>query len=266
MRSPTFIVGMLVLVGFLVTAILGPIILPFEDEVSFPMRLAKPSFLHPFGCDLYGRDVLRASLLGARTSLTVSCITVLITATLGTALGIIGGFFGGVIDRLLSASIDVVMAFPGILLTMTVASMLKPSAFTLISSISLTGWTGFARIVRAQVLSLKEREYITANIALGARSTRIIRSHLLPNLIPPVVITASFSLSSVILIEASLSFLGLGVLGEAPSWGSLLNQGRTVLIEAPHLSIIPGLLIMLVVLAFNFIGDALRDALDPKEF
>ncbi|NRA43396.1 MAG: ABC transporter permease [Oligoflexales bacterium] len=263
--SPTFILGSLLLTGLIVVALIGPIILPFEDDVSLPLRLAPPSFEHPFGCDLYGRDVLRACFIGARISLIVSFVTVMITSSLGTIIGLLAAYFRGFFDKCLSMIIDIVMAFPGILLTMTIASILTPSILTMIISISLTGWTGFARIVRAQVLSLREREYITANIALGATSIRTIAKHILPNIIPPIVIAASFSLSSVILIEASLSFLGLGVLGQSPSWGSLLNQGRTVLTEAPHLSVIPGLLIMLLVLSFNYIGDALRDALDPKE-
>ena len=265
LSSPIFLVGFLILVTMLVVAVVGPLMFPFEDEVSFSLRLAPPSIKHPFGCDLYGRDVLRASFVGARTSLLVSFCTVIVTSTLGSILGLLAAYFRGFVDRFLSVCLDIVMAFPGILLTMTIASILKPSIFTIIASISLTGWTGFARIVRAQVLSLRELEYVSANIALGASSMRTMLKHILPNIIPPIVITASFSLSSVILIEASLSFLGLGVLGQNPSWGSLLNQGRSVLTEAPHLSVIPGLLIMLVVLAFNFIGDALRDALDPKE-
>ncbi|MFK7825002.1 MAG: ABC transporter permease [Oligoflexales bacterium] len=264
-NSPTFILGILILTCLLVAAVLGPLLLPFEDEVSFSKRLSPPSYQHPFGCDLYGRDVLSACFLGARTSLMVSFITVLITSFLGSTLGLLAAYFRGLIDRFISVCLDIVMAFPGILLTMTIASILKPSFLTLIISISLTGWTGFARIARAQVLSLRELEYVTANIALGASSLRTMINHILPNIIPPIVIAASFSLSSVILIEASLSFLGLGVLGQNPSWGSLLNQGRSVLTEAPHLSVIPGLLIMFLVLAFNFIGDALRDALDPKE-
>ena len=265
LNSPTFKVGLLVLICLLIASTLGPILLPFDDEVSLSLRLSSPSLEHPFGCDLYGRDVFRACLVGARTSLFVSFMTVMVTSSVGTALGLIAAYFRGFVDKLVSICIDIVMAFPGILLTMTIASILKPSTLTMIISISLTGWTGFARIVRAQVLSLREREYIAANIALGATSLRTITFHILPNIIPPIIIAGSFSLSSVILIEASLSFLGLGVLGQSPSWGSLLNQGRTVLTEAPHLSVIPGLLIMILVLAFNFIGDAIRDALDPKE-
>lgn len=227
-------------------------------------RLCEPSPKHWLGCDLYGGDLLTAVMSGARTSLAVALVTVTICMSMGIVFGLVSGFFGGWIDLLIMRLVDVLMAFPGILLAMSLAALLGPSMSNIIIAISITGWTSFARLVRGQVLSLREQEYILAIKALGAKTPRILFLHLLPNVWSPLLVTASFSLSGVILVEASLSFLGLGASDVAPSWGGLLEQGRSVLIEAPRLSMIPGLLIMLVVLGFNFVGDALRDLWDPS--
>ena len=263
--SPTTMAGIVILLFVSTMAMIGTFLFPFDTHTIYlEKRLASPGWTHLLGCDLYGRDVLHALIAGAGTSLYIAFTTVLITTVTGIILGLVAGYYRGVADQAIMRVVDVLMAFPGILLTMAIASLSGPGLHTVILAISATGWTGMTRIVRAQVLSIREREFIHATQALGSKNWRIMVRHILPSILPPVVITGTFSLSGVILVEASLSFLGLGNTNGLPTWGSMLNQGRTVLTEAPHLSIAPGLMIMLLVLAFNFLGDALRDALDPR--
>ncbi len=234
---------------------------PYEMDLA--MRGLPPSGAHPLGCDLNGGELWISLIRGARITLYVMGLTVLLSFSVGIVVGIVTGYWGGWVDTILMRVLDIVMAFPGILLAMAITAIMGPSVHTLIFAIAATGWTGTARLVRGQVMSLKERDYVISAIALGASTPRILWLYILPSLWSVLLISAAFSLSGVLLVEAGLSFLGLGAQDGAPTWGSLLNQGRSVLTESPHLSVIPGLGILATVLALNFLGEALRDYLDP---
>ncbi len=266
-KNPRVWFGLGVL-GFAVfVALAAPYIAPFdpEDMDDITKRLLPPSADHLFGNDLTGGDVLTSIIYGTRTSLYIGFLTVLLSMTLGVSIGLLAGYRKGAIDMLLMRFVDLLMAFPGILLAMALAALMGPNLHNVVFAIAATGWTSSARLVRGQVLSLTEREYVTASKALGASGWRIVLLHIFPGTLSPLMVLATFSLSGVIIIEASLSFLGLGAQDGAPSWGAILSQGRTQLVEAPHLSIAPGIAIFLLVLALNFLGDALRDALDPHQ-
>ena len=264
-RDPRILASLAIITGATVTAILAPWIAPTDpQDMDISMRLCPPDMTHWMGCDLNGGDVLTAMIFGARTSLYVGFVTVLLSLTLGVVVGLVAGYKRGAIDNLFMRLVDLLMAFPGILLAMALTALLGPSLHNVVLAIAATGWTSSARLVRGQVLSIAQRDFVTACRALGARDTRILFRHVFPATWSPLVVHATFSLSGVILIEASLSFLGLGAQDSAPSWGAILGQGRTVLLEAPHLSVAPGIAIMLIVLALNFLGDALRDILDPR--
>lgn len=263
--NPAFHFGMLYIGSIFITALVGPFLIDFDStQVDLMKRTCQPSKINLLGCDLYGRDVVGVLITGARITLYISIAAVSCSTFLGTILGLISGYFGGFWDKLIMRVVDTLMAFPGILLTLALTSLLGPSVNNIIYAIIATGWTSFARLARAQVLSVKESEFITASHLIGASPTRVILKHILPSIVPTIIITATFSLSGVILVEASLSFLGLGSEDQTPSWGNLLNQGKSVLLEAPHLSIAPGLLIAFLVLSFNLVGDAIKDTWDPK--
>jgi peptide/nickel transport system permease protein len=268
-RNPRMWFGATVTVTFATLAVLAPWLAPTApDDMDIALRLVPPSTAAAgdwLGRDLNGGSVLTAMLYGGRTSLSISILTVLLSVTLGAAIGLAAGYKRGAVDAVLMRTVDLLMAFPGILLAMALAAVMGPSMFNVILAISATGWTSSARLIRGQTLSVREREFVTASHALGATSWRVVLKHVFPATLSPLVVHATFSLSGVILVEASLSFLGLGAQDGPPSWGAMLNQGRTVLTEAPFLSVIPGIAIMLVVLALNFMGDALRDALDPRQ-
>ncbi len=260
-----FYFSVIVIFLFVTSSVFAPYLALYNPEaIDLNLRLNPPTWLHPFGCDIYGRDLLSLALLGARQTLLIVIATVSLSTLIGLFAGLSAGYFGGLTDSLLMRCVDILMAFPGILLAMALASFLGPSLYNVILSICATGWTSTARLVRGQVLSIREREHITAARAIGLRSPRILLRHVLPFLWSPLLVSTTFSLSGVILIEASLSFLGLGANTSIPTWGGLLFQGRTVLEEAPFLSLIPGVLIAAVIFSFNFIGDVLRDHLDPK--
>ena len=265
-RNPRIWFGLAVLPVFTAMALGAPWLAPTDpQDIDIALRLLPPSADHWLGMDINGGSVLTAILYGARTSLYVGFLTVLLSLTLGVSVGLIAGYSRGWIDTLCMRLVDLIMAFPGILLAMALAALMGPSLNNVIFAIAATGWTSSARLVRGQVLSIREREFVTASRALGATTWRLMGKHIFPATLSPLIVHATFSLSGVIIVEASLSFLGLGAQDGAPSWGAILGQGRTVLTEAPHLSIIPGGAIMLVVLALNFVGDALRDILDPRE-
>jgi peptide/nickel transport system permease protein len=260
------IFGLTVIVTFTAAAVLAPWLAPTApDDIDVAMRLLPPGPGGLFGRDLTGGSVLTAMLYGGRTSLYISVLTVALSVSVGTWVGLIAGYKRGWVDMVLMRIVDLLMAFPGILLAMALAAMLGPSRSNVILAISATGWTSAARLIRAQTLSIREREYVTASRALGALDSRLLWHHIFPATLTPLLVHATFSLSGVIVVEASLSFLGLGAQDGAPSWGALLAQGRTVLVEAPYLSIVPGTAIALIVLALNFVGDALRDLLDPRK-
>lgn len=236
------------------------------EDGSFLNRLKSPSDEFPLGADLFGRDVWTSMLYGARTSLYVGGLTVVLSLSLGISIGLISGYYMGWVDQILMRVVDIFMAFPGILLALSITSLMGPSVNTIVFSIAATGWTSSARLIRGQVLSIRERDYVQASKALGASSVRLMIKHILPQTLSPVFIHATYSLSGVIIVEAGLSFLGLGAQDGATTWGGLLAQGNKIeLTEAPHLTLVPGAAIFLLVIALNFVGDSLRDSFDPKE-
>lgn len=264
-RNPRIWFGATIALLFVGSALLAPWLAPTApDDMDIALRLTPPGSGDLLGRDLNGGSVLTAMLYGARTSLYISFLTVLLSCTLGTTIGLAAGFKRGMLDAVLMRAVDLLMAFPGTLLAMALAALMGPSLNNVVFAIAATGWTSSARLVRGQTLSAREREYVLSSRAMGATDWRQIWKHVFPATLSPLVVHATFSLSGVIVVEASLSFLGLGPQDGAPSWGAILGQGRTVLQEAPFLSIIPGCAIALLVLALNFVGDALRDVLDPR--
>jgi peptide/nickel transport system permease protein len=246
-------------------AIAGPMLTPFDPAAQdLALRLAGPSGAHPFGLDELGRDILARVLAGARISLLVGLTVVSVSASVGTLLGAIAGYFGGAIDEVISRMVDVLLAFPGLLLAIALVAVLGPSLGHVLFALTLIGWVGYARLVRGQVLRAREFEYVQAARAAGATTPRILWTHVIPAALPTVVVQATLGMAGAIIGEAALSFLGLGVQPPTPSWGTMLNGGRAHLLDAPHLTIFPGLATALLVLGFNFLGDGLRDATDPK--
>ena len=219
---------------------------------------------HWLGTDKLGRDILSRIIYGGRISLLVGITTVALSLAIGIVIGSLSGYFGGWIDQMLMRLVDILMAFPGILLAIAFTAVLGPGLDHVILALCLIGWTSYARLVRGEILSLRERDFIQAARSLGCRPKRIILRHLLPNLLPPLLIQSTFGLAAAIVAEGSLSFLGLGVEPPTPSWGAMLNDGRQFLLVAPHLTTYPGLGLMITVLALNLIGDALQDRLDRR--
>ncbi len=264
-RNRLALVGALIIVALIFTAIFAEFIAPYNPlEQNIIKGLSPPSKDHWFGQDKLGRDMLSRIIYGSRISLRVGILTVSISLLIGLIIGSISGYYGGLVDEVFMRIVDTLMAFPGILLAIAMVAVLGPSLNHVILALCLIGWVGYARLVRGQVLYLRELEYVTAAQALGAPPARIITLHLIPNLIAPVIVEATFGMAGAILAEASLSFLGLGAQPPTPSWGSMLNEGRQFLLIAPHTTTFPGFAIMLVVLGFNFLGDGLRDYLDVK--
>ncbi len=264
--NPRFIFGLVILALTFTAAILAPWVAPYPlGESELTLRLCPPGPGHIFGCDMDGQDILTQMLYGSRISLYVAFLTVALSLGIGGLLGLVSGYFRGWFDMTLMRLVDVFMAFPGILLALTLTAIIGPSFYTVVFSIAATGWTSTARLVRGQVLSVREREFVLASRALGAGGTRLIFKHILPAILSPLVVHATFSLSGVIIVEAGLSFLGFGARDAALTWGGLLGQASQVeLDQATHLALIPGLAIFLLVMALNLMGDALRDALDPR--
>lgn len=262
--NPTAAAGAVLLAAMIFMAVAGPALAPDALlATDLEGSLAGPSAAHPFGQDKLGRDVFWQVVAGARTSIVVALAVVLVTVTAGSALGAAAGYFGGAVDLLVMRIVDILLAFPGILLAIALAGILGPSLWNIVLVLSLLGWVGYARLVRAQFLSLREREYVQAARAIGAGPGRIMARHIFPNALSPVIVQATFSAAAVILAESSLSFLGLGP-QDVPSWGGLLSQGVNYLRFGPHIAFFPGLFIMLTVLSLNLVGDALRDRFDPK--
>jgi peptide/nickel transport system permease protein len=235
---------------------------PATQELA--RRLEAPSLSHPLGLDELGRDILARLLQGARISLMVGLAVVSVSSTAGMLFGSIAGYFGGRVDDVISRVIDVLMAFPGILLAIALVAVLGPSLVNVVLALSVIGWVGYARLVRGQALRAREFEFVQAARASGAGAGRIVLRHILPTAIPAVVVQATLGMAGAIIAEAALSFLGLGVQPPTPSWGTMLDAGRAHIFDAPHLTIFPGLAIATLVLGFNFLGDGLRDRVDPK--
>jgi peptide/nickel transport system permease protein len=256
--------GVAILLLFAFAALLAPVIAPHDvTQQDLGNDLVAYSSDHPLGTDKLGRDILSRLLYGARISLTVGIATVALSFAIGLIVGSLSGFWGGWIDQLMMRLVDILMAFPGILLAIAFTAVLGPGLDHVVLALCLIGWTGYARLVRGEILSLREREFIHAARALGCAPARIILRHLVPNLLPPLLIQATFGLAAAIVAEGSLSFLGLGVEPPTPSWGAMLNEGRQFLLVAPHLTTYPGLAIMLTVFALNLVGDALQEKLAP---
>jgi peptide/nickel transport system permease protein len=258
--------GAVMITVFVVCAIFAPWIAPQDPAyIDLPSRLMGPSPAHWFGTDELGRDILSRIIYGARISMLVGTCVVAVSLTLGLILGSLAGYYGGFLDRFLNVVVmNAFMSFPGILLAIAFVAFLGPGLFNLVLALSIGGWVGYARLVRAQVLAVREREFVEAARALGASDVRIIMRHILPNIIQPVIVQAAIGMAGAILAEATMSFLGLGVPPPTASWGSMLNDGRSHLFDAPHLVLFPAAAVMLAVLSFNFIGDGLRDYLDPR--
>lgn len=249
----------------LLAALIGPWVIPSDPATQLlALRLAPPSLAHPFGLDELGRDILARVLAGARISFVVGVTVVAVSATVGTALGAVAGYFGGVFDEVISRIIDILLAFPGLLLAIALVAVLGPSLANVLLALSMIGWVGYARLVRGQVLRARELEYVQAARALGATTARILWLHVVPAAIPAVLVQASLGMAGAIIGESSLSFLGLGVQPPTPSWGTMLSGGRAHILDAPHLTLFPGIAIALLVLGLNFLGDGLRDRIDPR--
>lgn len=265
-HNPLAAIGIVLVIVFVIFAVLAPWIAPQDPAaINLPTRLNGVSHAHWFGTDELGRDILSRVIYGARISLLVGSSVVLTSLGLGLIMGSIAGYYGGAIDRFVNVVLmNAFLSFPGILIAIAFVAFRGPGIFNLVVALSLGGWVGYARLVRGQVLAAREREYVEAARALGASDLRILGRHILPNIIQPVIVQAAIGMAGAILAEATMSFLGLGVPPPTASWGTMLNDGRAYLFEAPHLVIFPALAVMLAVLSFNFIGDALRDYLDPR--
>ena len=246
-------------------AVLGPSLALIDPSAQqLALRLDPPPTANWFGLDELGRDIFARVLVGARISLLVGLVVVGVSAVVGIVLGSIAGYFGGRIDEAISRLIDILMAFPGLLLAIAMVAVLGPSLTNVVLALSLIGWVGYARVVRGQVLRARELDFVQAARALGATVPRILARHVVPTTLPAVTGQATLGMGNAILNEAALSFLGLGVQPPTPSWGTMLNYGRQHLLDAPHLTIFPGVFLAVAVLGFNFLGDGLRDRLDPK--
>jgi peptide/nickel transport system permease protein len=258
-------IGLFIVSVIVAGAVLSPWIAPYDPAAqNLPLRLMNPSPAHWFGLDELGRDILSRVLVGARISLLVGLVVVGVSALVGTGLGAVAGYYGGRVDMMISRVMDVLLAFPGLLLAIALVAVLGPSLVNVVLALTVIGWVGYARLVRGQVLRAREFEYVVAAKALGAGAWRALTRHVLPTALPAVTVQATLGMAAAILSEAALSFLGLGVQPPTPSWGTMINGGRAHLLDAPHLTVFPGVFLALLVLGFNFVGDGLRDRLDPR--
>ncbi len=262
-------IGLAIAVMFILTAIFAPLIATYDVTAqNLAMRYAAPSAEHFFGTDALGRDVFSRVVFGARISLEVGIIVVTVSSIIGILIGAIAGFYGGWIDKILAGYIfNVFLAFPGLLLAIALVAFLGAGLDKLILALCVIGWVGYARVMRGQVLKVREYDFVQAARALGAGDMRILFTHIMPNAIQPLIVQASLGMAGAVLSEASLSFLGLGIPPPAPSWGTMIEEGRgfDILYNSPHVLFFPAIAIALTVLAFNFIGDGLREYLDPKQ-
>ena len=265
-RNPLAVLGAVFVLFFTACAVFAPKLAPQDPaQINLPTRLAPPSLTQICGSDELGRDILSRLIYGSRISMLVGTCVVAASLGIGLLVGSVAGFYGGRIDRFINVVVmNAFLSFPGILIAIAFVAFRGPGIFNLVFALSLGGWVGYARLVRAQVLAAREKEYVEAARALGASDLRIILRHILPNIIQPVIVQAAIGMAGAFLAEATMSFLGLGVPPPTASWGTMLNDGRAHLFDAPHLVIFPAVVVMVAVLSFNFIGDALRDLLDPR--
>jgi peptide/nickel transport system permease protein len=265
-RQPLAMLGLMLLLVFVVCATLAPWLAEHDPaQINLSGRLASPGHDHWFGTDELGRDIFSRTVYGARISLAVAVSVVALSLGVGLIAGALAGFYGGWVDIVLNVYVtNAFLALPGILLAIAFVAFVGPGLVNLILALSISGWVGYARLVRAQVMAVKEREFVEAARALGASDLRILCRHILPNILQPLTVQVAIGMAGAVLAEATLSFLGLGVPPPTPSWGAMLNDARSHLFDAPHLVVFPALAVMLAVVSFNFIGDALRDLLDPR--
>jgi peptide/nickel transport system permease protein len=266
-KNKLAVIGAIFLIIVITAAILAPVIAPHSpDQQDLLKKLQPPSKENWLGTDKFGRDIFSRLLYGARVSLLVGFASVLGSMTIGTIIGAIAGFFGGVIDAILMRFVDIMLSIPSIFLLITLVTIFEPGIDKLILVFSLTGWTTTARLVRGEFLTLRSREFVLASRTIGTKSYKIIFSHILPNAMGPIIVSATLSVGAVILAESALSYLGLGIQPPTPSWGNMLQdaQNFTIMLKAWWYPLSPGLMILFTVLCFNFVGDGLRDALDPK--
>lgn len=265
-RNPLAVLGALLLLGFTLAALLAPWLAPYEPTaLNLGQRLMLPSATHLFGTDELGRDILSRILFGTRISLFVAVAVVGLSLLIGGIVGALAGFYGGIADLVLNVYVtNAFLALPGILLAIAFVAFLGRGLGNVVLALAISGWVNYARVMRAQVLTIRKREFVEAARSLGASNLRVLLQHVLPNSLQPLVVQAAIGMAGAVLAEATLSFLGLGVPPPAPSWGAMLNDARSHLFDAPHLVAFPALAVMLLVLAFNLVGDALRDALDPR--
>jgi peptide/nickel transport system permease protein len=257
--------GVLVFTGLLAAAALAPwVATTGPSTIHLEETLRAPSVEHPLGQDRLGRDLWSRLAFGARISLAIALGTVVISLLIGTVVGLLAGYIGGRFDEVVMRFVDVLLAFPGILLAIALAAVLGPSLMNVILALSAIGWTGYARLVRGETLALARRPHVEAARAIGVSSSRIVTRHILPLLIAPLTVQATFGFAGAIVAESSLSFLGIGVRPPTSSWGAMLEDGRSFLLVAPHVALVPGAAIFIPVLGINLLGDALRDRLDVQ--
>ena len=260
-------IGIVIAGLFILAAIFAPFIATHDVTAqNLALRYMSPSAEHWFGTDGLGRDIFSRVIYGARISLEVGITVVVVSSVIGIIIGAIAGFYGGIVDKILSGYVfNVFLAFPGLLLAIALVAFLGAGQGKLILALCVIGWVGYARVMRGQVLKVREYDYVMAARALGAGNLRILFTHILPNAIQPLIVQASLGMAGAVLSEASLSFLGLGIPPPAPSWGTMIEEARQFFSSTPHVLLFPGIAIALTVLAFNFIGDGLREYLDPKQ-
>ena len=269
-KSKSVIFGATVIILFLLVAIFAPIIAPNNPEaISLVERMQKPVFMggtwkYPLGTDQLGRCILSRIIYGARISMIVGCFSVFFSGLLGVVLGLLSGFFGGIVDDIIMRISEIIQAFPFILLAIAILSVLGSGIGNVIIVLAITGWVQYCRVVRSEVISVREKEYIEATKAMGLPVHQVIFGHVLPNVVSSVIVIASFSFASSIISEASLSFLGLGVSPTVPTWGQMISKSRDYIFTNSYMMIFPSIAVVLVVLGINIFGDWLRDYLDPK--
>lgn len=264
-RNRLAMTGLLVVAALFLASLLAPLIAPYNPtEINAWQVLSPPTWSHWFGTDELGRDVFSRVLFGARISLKVGFVAIGIAVLLGSAVGLVAGFYGGWVDTLLMRCVDIMLCFPAFFLILAVITVREPSIWNIMAVIGLTGWMGVARLVRAEVLAIREMDYIMAARCIGCSDLRIILRHILPNALSPVLVAATLGVAGAILTESALSFLGIGVLPPTPSWGNILTSGKDYIEFAWWLSLFPGLAILVTVLAYNLLGEGIRDALDPR--
>jgi peptide/nickel transport system permease protein len=265
LKNRLAVAGFGIVVGLLIIAISAPLLAPYDPTLqSLPDKRTKPGGKFLLGADEFGRDILSRLIYGTRVALLVGTISIAIALVFGMILGTVSGFFGGMVDNLIMRILDILLAFPYLLLAIAVVSAIGPGILNTTIAVGIWAIPGFARIIRASVITIKKADYIQAARAIGASDARIIFNHIIPNFISPVIVYSTLYMANAILIEAALSFLGLGVQPPTPSWGLMVSSGRDFLLSAPHIATLPGIAIMTTVLGFNLLGDGLRDSLDPK--